>query len=56
VDVEDLDGIALENKVALLPTFIVFRRGEHIGQYCGSDANKLKALLDNYICTKEHTQ
>jgi thioredoxin 1 len=45
IDADELDGIFLDLSVSILPTFIVFRQGEPIDRYSGSNEKSLKKLL-----------
>lgn len=46
IDADQVHEIADEYKVALLPTFILFRSGGEIERYSGSDPNKLQNLIE----------
>lgn len=45
VDVDDLDNIAMENKVSMMPTFVVFKKGNKLGSYSGSDKHQLERFV-----------
>ena len=45
LDVDDVDEVASEYKVAILPTFIVFKNGKEVARYAGSKEQKLRDLM-----------
>lgn len=52
VDVDDLDEIAQEYRISMMPTFIVFQDGKNISQMAGSDENQFGAFVQKYVCDK----
>jgi len=47
VDVDDLEDIAADYKVAMMPTFLVLKKGEEVARVSGSDEQKLRDLVKN---------
>lgn len=45
VDVDDLDRVAAEHRIAILPTFAVFHRGLLVRRYTGSDESSLTDFI-----------
>ena len=52
VDVDDLDDIAQEHRISMMPTFIVFQDGKNIAQMAGSDQNELGTFVQKYVCDR----
>jgi len=49
VDVDDLDEIAQENKISMMPTFIVFQKGKNIASMSGSNEGDLESFLQKNV-------
>ncbi len=49
MDVDEVDEIAADHSVSILPTFIVLKNGKKFAQYTGSDEKKLEAFVKE-IC------
>ena len=49
MDVDEMDGLASDHGIALLPTFVVFHQGKEVGRYAGSNEARLCDLLDNHL-------
>lgn len=45
VDVDEMDEIASEHKVSILPCFIALKNGKTCGKYTGSNEEKLEAFV-----------
>lgn len=45
IDADECDEVATRYRVAILPTFIVFHRGNEIDRYLGSDESQLRAMV-----------
>lgn len=48
VDVDEIDEIAAEFNVSVLPCFIALKNGKKCGQYAGSDEKKLEAFVHDH--------
>lgn len=49
MDVDEVDEIAADHSVSILPTFIALKNGKKVAQYTGSDEKKLEAFVQE-IC------
>ena len=49
IDVDDVDDVANQYKVGILPTFLVLHKGDVVERYTGSDENKLQALIQKHV-------
>lgn len=49
VDVDDMEEIASEYKVAMLPTFLVLKGPVEVARYAGSDESQLRRLVDENL-------
>lgn len=49
VDVDEMEELASEYKVAMLPTFLVLKGQVEVARYSGSDENKLRKLIDENL-------
>ena len=50
IDVDKYDGTALFYRIQMVPTFIIFRRGEALWRYSGViTAKELKAALEQFL-------
>lgn len=49
LDVDDMEEIASQYKVAMLPTFLVLKDQVEVARYSGSDENKLRKLMDDNL-------
>jgi thioredoxin 1 len=49
VDVDELDSVAAQYGIAILPTFAVFRSGKLANRYTGSDASRLEEFIQQEI-------
>mmetsp|Transcript_11653 Transcript_11653/g.16504 ORF Transcript_11653/g.16504 Transcript_11653/m.16504 type:complete len:219 (+) Transcript_11653:169-825(+) len=47
IDVDELDEIAAECQVAMMPTFVTFRNGVKVDSISGKNEDRLKKLIDN---------
>ena len=48
VDIDELDDVAADAGVTVLPTFQVYKNGENIDSITGSDEKSLKSLITRY--------
>ena len=51
IDVDDVDDVANQYKVGILPTFLVLCKGDVVERYSGSDGNKLQALIQTHVAS-----
>ena len=49
VDVDELDAIANEYKISMMPTFLILREGKQMDKYSGSDAARLRQILERHL-------
>lgn len=48
-DADDLDEIAAQHAIAMLPTFLILEKGEVKGRYSGSNEVKLREFVEKYL-------
>ncbi|SPJ81508.1 related to thioredoxin [Fusarium torulosum] len=49
VDVDQAVDIAQEYNIRAMPTFIMFKHGEKVGEVVGADPSKVKALVHAHV-------
>ena len=49
VDVDDLDEVASEHNVAIMPTFVCIQRGKEISSMRGSNPQKLTSFVQQHV-------
>jgi thioredoxin 1 len=49
VDVDELESVSAENKVAMMPTFVAYRNGVKVSSMSGSNEEKLKAFVQTVL-------
>ena len=49
VDVDQLEDLAMEQKVSAMPTFHLFKNGENVGVLTGANKEKLEELIKKHI-------
>ena len=49
VDVDLLDEIAQENKISMMPTFVVFRNEKIVAQMSGSNEGQLESFIEKNV-------
>lgn len=52
IDVDELDDVAADCSVAMMPTFVVFRNGKKAGSVSGAHEDKLEALIEEHCPTR----
>lgn len=53
IDVDELDDVAAECDVAMMPTFVVFREGVLVERLAGAYEEKLKDLVEKYVPVRQ---
>lgn len=48
VDVDQSEDIATQYGIQAMPTFIVFKNGEKVEEFCGANVDKVEGLLKKY--------
>lgn len=48
VDVDQCEDIAAKYAIQAMPTFIVFKNGQKVEDFCGANVDKVEALLKKY--------
>jgi len=56
VDVDELNEVASECNVALMPTFVVFSGQEKKGSVSGASEEKLERLIQEHCARRVHTR
>ena len=51
VDVDDLDEVASQHSVAMMPTFVVLRDGKEVDRMTGSKDAQLQSLVEKHAST-----
>jgi thioredoxin 1 len=49
IDVDDMEDLASEYNVAMMPTFLVLKDQVEVARYAGSDENKLRKLISENL-------
>ena len=49
VDVDELEDVSADNKVAMMPTFVAYRNGVKVSSMSGSNAEKLKSFVQTVL-------
>ena len=53
IDVDDLDDVAAELSVAMMPTFVVLSRdGKEVGRVAGANEGRLEALIQEHCAER----
>mmetsp|Transcript_63307 Transcript_63307/g.187123 ORF Transcript_63307/g.187123 Transcript_63307/m.187123 type:complete len:196 (-) Transcript_63307:81-668(-) len=55
IDVDEMDEVAAECKVAMMPTFVVFRGNERKGSISGANEDRLERLIQEHCPRKVRT-
>jgi thioredoxin-like negative regulator of GroEL len=53
IDVDDLDDVAADLSIAMMPTFVVLDRdGKELGRVSGANEGKLEALIQEHCAER----
>lgn len=53
IDVDELPDVAQELGIRAMPTFLVFKDGEKVGEVVGANPNAIKAAIEKHSATAE---